>query len=181
MELPDLFSLPPLEATRALLGWELLHSTPEGMVGGVITEIEAYMQDDEASHSFRGVTPRTAPMFMEAGHVYIYRSYGLHLCLNIVLGPEGYGAGALIRSLKPTTGIEIMQKRRNNAPLERLCSGPGNVGQALGISLEESGNTLGDVFTLKAPLIQKVQIEATSRIGISKAQDSLYRFIIKKE
>ncbi len=94
---------------QSLLGCELVHHTPAGDIGGIIIETEAYAEEDEASHSFRGVTKHTAPMFKEAGYVYMYFIYGMHWCMNIVTGPTGHGEAVLIRALKPTRGIPIMQ------------------------------------------------------------------------
>jgi DNA-3-methyladenine glycosylase len=181
MTLPQLLALPPLQASQALLGWELLHTTPEGTAGGIIVETEAYLDDDPASHSFRGVTPRTVPMFQKAGTIYVYRSYGIHLCMNIVLGKEGQGAAALIRALAPTVGIPLMQTRRHpKAPIHRLCSGPGNLGQALDLSLSESGTHLNDsIFTLRKAAKKEVwTLGTSSRIGISKGIDQPFRFFI---
>jgi len=90
--LPDLSN--SVKAARGLLGWELVHHTPAGDIGGIIIETEAYAQEDEASHSFRGITKRTAPMFEDAGHIYMYFIYGMHWCLNIVTGPKGHGEAA---------------------------------------------------------------------------------------
>ena len=115
----------PVAAARAIIGWTLL---VDG-AGGPIVEAEAYAPDDPASHAFRGMTARNAAMFGPAGRLYVYRSYGIHWCVNVVCGPPGVGAAVLVRSLEPVHGIEIMRSRRGREP---LTTGPGNVGQALG-------------------------------------------------
>ena len=152
---------------RRLVGAELLVRG----AGGVIIETEAYGRDDPASHSFRGPTRRNASMFGPAGHAYVYRSYGIHLCLNVVAGP---GEAVLIRALAPTTGIDLMRARRRGSPL--LCSGPGRLTEALGIRIEDDGAPFdGTGFYLTLPS-SVPELLAGPRIGISKAQDLPWRF-----
>ena len=152
---------------RRLVGAELLVRG----AGGVIIETEAYGRDDPASHSFRGPTRRNASMFGPAGHAYVYRSYGIHLCLNVVAGP---GEAVLIRALAPTTGIDLMQARRRGSPL--LCSGPGRLTEALGIRIEDDGAPFdGTGFSLTLPS-SVPELLTGPRIGISKAQDLPWRF-----
>ena len=138
--------------------------------GGIIIETEAYGQDDPASHSFRGPTLRNASMFGPAGHAYVYRSYGIHLCLNIVARP---GEAVLLRAIRPTLGLDLMKARRGN---NLLCNGPGRLGQALGIRMEDDGVAFdGNGFSIALP-ITIPKILTGTRIGISKAQEMPWRF-----
>lgn len=180
MTLEELLALPPEKAASQLLGWELIWNTPEGSAGGIIVETELYLQEDPASHSFRGITPRTTPMFKEAGTLYTYLSYGIHTCLNLVVGPTDYGAAVLVRSLEPTIGIDVMKARRKTSvPDHKLASGPGNVGKSLGITLKDSGKHLNDDFVQLHPPHHPVPKAKTSeRIGISQGVELLYRFYI---
>jgi DNA-3-methyladenine glycosylase len=161
-----------LQVARALIGTVLL---VDG-VGGVIVETEAYDRDDPASHSHGGPRPRNASMFGPAGHAYVYRSYGIHWCLNFVCREAGHGAGVLIRALEPTNGLAQMRRRRGLDDERLLCAGPGRVGQALGITPTHDGLPLDrPPFELR-PAAKKPRIVTGRRIGISKAQDMPWRF-----
>jgi DNA-3-methyladenine glycosylase len=148
-------------------------------VGGVIVETEAYDQSEAASHAFTGLSARNAALFGPPGRAYVYHSYGIHWCLNFVCQESGHAAGVLIRALEPTTGIEVMMKRRNSANLRSLCSGPGRLGQALAVSPVLNGMRLDRApFELLAPLA-KSSIVRGKRIGITKAAERAWRFGLK--
>lgn len=157
---------------RMLIGATLL---VDG-VGGTIVETEAYDGEDPASHSFAGPTPRNQAMFGPPGRAYVYRSYGIHWCLNVVCREQGHGAGVLIRALEPTAGLDRMRARRGLEDLRVLCSGPGKLGQALAIDSNLNGSRLDrNPFRVLAAA-QEVEVVAGPRIGISKAMDVHWRF-----
>ena len=162
------------EAAPALIGWTLLFDG----VGGVIVETEAYAQDDPASHAFPGPTSRNGTMFGPPGRLYVYRSYGIHWCANIVCGPEGFGSGVLLRALRPTHGIEEMRRRRGVDDERLLCSGPGRLTQALGITREHDGLPLaGPPLGMLAP-DEPARVATGTRIGITKAGDMPWRYVL---
>jgi DNA-3-methyladenine glycosylase len=148
-------------------------------VGGIITEVEAYHHTDPAAHSFNGRTPRNAVMFGPPGFVYVYRSYGIHWCVNFVCEAEGSASAILIRALQPTSGVTAMQRRRGTSDERLLCSGPGRLCQALGITHAENGLPLDrKPFVLRTPEAQP-EIARGRRIGISKATDLPWRYGLK--
>lgn len=159
---------------RELIGATLLVNG----VGGVIVETEAYDRSEPAAHSHRGPTPRNAAMFGPPGHAYVYRSYGLHWCLNFVCREVGHGAGVLIRALAPTHGLSDMRARRGVEDERLLCAGPGRVGQALGLTLANSGMPLDEppFEVLVSDTTVAPEIVAGPRIGISKAIHLPWRF-----
>lgn len=166
------FLAPSPDVARRLIGVVLL---VDG-VGGRIVETEAYDREDPASHSHAGPNPRNASMFGPPGHAYVYRSYGIHWCLNLVCREAGHGAGVLIRALEPLEGLALMRSRRGVEDERLLCAGPGRVGQALGVTREHDGLRLdAPPFALIAPP-RRVPVVHGPRIGISKAVDVPWRF-----
>lgn len=148
-------------------------------VGGRIVETEAYDRDDPASHTFRGETPRNASMFGPPAHAYVYRSYGMHWCLNFVCREPGHGAGVLLRAVEPVLGLDRMRTRRGVDDVRQLCSGPGKLGQAMGVTHALNGKSLAlPPFELEAAS-ESVEIVSGPRIGISKAMDTMWRFGLK--
>jgi DNA-3-methyladenine glycosylase len=145
-------------------------------VGGTIVEVEAYDQGDPASHGFRGVTARTASMFGPPGHAYVYRSYGVHWCLNLVCAEEGRSEAALVRALEPTHGLEAMRERRGLEAAGALCSGPGKLCQALGITRVLDGLPLDEPpFELLARE-SEAPLAVGPRIGITRAVEQPWRY-----
>jgi DNA-3-methyladenine glycosylase len=168
----DFFARPVHEVAPELIGATLL---VDG-VGGRIVEVEAYDQDDPASHSFRGVTVRTASMFGPAGHAYVYRSYGIHWCLNLVCGFEGRAEAALVRALEPTRGLDAMRERRGLEAERALCSGPGKLCQALGITRAHDGVALDEPpFEILARETEP-PLAVGPRIGITRAVEQPWRY-----
>jgi DNA-3-methyladenine glycosylase len=145
-------------------------------VGGEIVEVEAYDREDPASHGHRGLTARNAAMFGPPGHAYVYRSYGIHWCLNLVCGEEGDPQAALVRALAPTHGLELMHARRGVEDERALCSGPGKLCEALAITRDHDGLPLDrEPFQLLARAGEP-DIVAGPRIGISHAADLPWRY-----
>jgi DNA-3-methyladenine glycosylase len=153
------------------LGPELIGATLlVNGAGGVLVELEIYDQSDPASHSYRGRTERNASMFGPPGHAYVYRSYGVHWCLNIVCSPEGEASALLIRALEPTHGLELMSERRGVSDPRKLCSGPGKLCQALAVGGEHDGLAL-DAFPFRVLARErKPEIVRCERIGITRAR-----------
>ncbi len=165
------FTRPSPSVARDLIGTELtLHG-----VGGLVVETEAYDHEDPASHSFGGRTARNGAMFGPVGHVYVYRSYGIHWCVNIVCG-TGPGNAVLIRALEPTRGLDAMRARRDLEPARLLCGGPGRLCQALGIDRSHDGMSVTAPPFALAPAAGPAAIVAGPRIGISKAVEQPWRF-----
>ncbi len=145
-------------------------------VGGVIVELEAYDHEDPAAHGYRGRTERNRSMFGPPGHAYVYRSYGIHWCLNFVCEPEGIANALLIRALEPTHGLEAMRVRRGTENERLLCAGPGRLCQALGITREHDGLPLDRApFEVHAREAEPKIVRGV-RVGITKAADRPWRY-----
>jgi DNA-3-methyladenine glycosylase len=148
-------------------------------VGGIIVEVEAYHHTEPAAHSYGGQTPRNAVMFGPAGYAYVYRSYGIHWCVNVVCEPAGSASAVLIRALEPTQGVPAMRRRRGLADVRLLCSGPGRLCEALGITGAHSGLALDlPPFALRARQSEP-EIAVGVRIGITKAAELPWRYGLK--
>ena len=149
-----------------------------GGIGGAIVEVEAYDGQDPAAHGYRGRTARNASMFGPAGHAYVYRSYGIHWCLNLVCEEEGSAAAVLLRALQPTAGLEVMRERRGLEEERLLCAGPGRLCQALGVTREHDGVPLDEEpFELRAAATP-IEVATGPRIGISVATDVPWRYAL---
>jgi DNA-3-methyladenine glycosylase len=144
-------------------------------VGGQIVEVEAYDHEDPAAHGYSGRTARNASMFGPPGHAYVYRSYGIHWCVNVVCDLEGTASAVLLRALEPTQGLDVMATRRGTAEARLLCSGPGRLCQALGITGEHDGLPLDrPPFELHAR--EDVEVAVGTRIGLTKAVERPWRY-----
>jgi DNA-3-methyladenine glycosylase len=168
----DFFARSVHEVAPNLVGAKLL---VEG-VGGLIVEVEAYDHEDPAAHGYRGRTERNASMFGPPGHAYVYRSYGIHWCLNLVCEEEGVASAVLLRALEPTDRLDEMRARRALDEPRLLCAGPGRLCQALGVTREHDGLPLDrPPFALEARH-GDVDIVAGPRIGITRAADKPWRY-----
>ena len=173
----------PVVVARAVLGRLLVHDSPQGRVSGIIVEAEAYRgADDPASHAHRGRTPRNAAMFGPAGHAYVYFTYGMHHCLNLVTGTAGEASAVLVRALEPVEGEELMRERRGGGAVDRLARGPGNVARALGLTRAHDGlDLVGGALWLSdlPPRRRGHRIERGPRIGIRVALDRDWRWFLE--
>lgn len=184
MQNPDFLFLQELPevAAKRLLGCLLVREIGSKRLVGRIVETEAYHQNDAASHSYKGRTPRVAVMFGPAGFAYVYFTYGMHYCMNVVTGPEGEGSAVLIRTLEPLEGLEGMaENRRGLSSGVQLTNGPAKLCQALQINKTFNGHDLR-----QAPLILQInpavkdrEIIKTTRIGISREIDRPWRFYLR--
>ncbi|MBS3089760.1 DNA-3-methyladenine glycosylase [Candidatus Pacearchaeota archaeon] len=173
---------PTIEVAKQLLGCILVHETEEGLMAGKIVETEAYLQDDPACHAYRGQTKRNETMFGLPGRAYIYFTYGMYHCFNVVTQPKGVGEAVLIRALEPLRGIDIMKINRKIEDIKNLCSGPAKLVIAMGIDKNYNGISLasGNLTIHKREIkLSEDKIFATTRIGISRGQEMPLRFYIK--
>ena len=189
---PDFLENPSDVAAPLLLGCTLtrtitLNGEKHKLVARIV-ETEAYDQDDPASHAFGGPSDRNAAMFGPAGHLYVYVSYGMHHCCNVVCGPEGFGSGCLVRAVEPLEGVEVMRELREAGraykhplKLRDLTNGPGKVCAALSINKELYGHdlTVEPLVLGFAPLLPEETIGSSPRVGISKNIDAPKRFFIE--
>jgi DNA-3-methyladenine glycosylase len=169
---PAFFQRPPADVARDLIGVTLLIDG----VGGVVVETEAYDHEDPASHSFGGPTRRNASMFGPPGRAYVYRSYGLHWCLNFVCGEAPLGSAVLVRALEPRVGLEVMRQRRGMTDPSLLCRGPGRLCQALGVTGALDGRPLDRPPFFWSPRPAAVPVVTGLRIGITRGVETPWRF-----
>jgi len=174
---PAFYRRPVLDVARDLIGCVVSHDG----ASGVIVETEAYHDSEPACHAYVGLTERTRVLFGPPGRAYVYRSYGIHACLNAVCEPPGVGAAVLIRALEPVDGIDLMRERRGLERLVDLCSGPGKLTQALAIGLDLNDSDLAAgpiVFSGKPRAWRDVPVSSDRRIGITKAAALPWRFSV---
>ena len=165
------------KAAKLLLGKEIEFNNCKG----IIVETEAYLYNDPSCHAYKGKTPRNAPMFEKAGTVYVYFTYGMYFCMNIVTNSEGVGEAVLIRGIKPTGGIEEMAERRKQTKITNLCSGPGKLCQAFGIDKNCNNTFLGEKIKINDIGYKVGKIVSCHRIGIHEEKPKNLRFYIEKE
>jgi DNA-3-methyladenine glycosylase len=176
----DFLRGPAEEVAPRLLGCELVRELNGQTLRGRIVEVEAYDQADAASHSYRGRTPRTDVMFGPAGFLYVYFTYGMHYCMNIVTGPEGHGSAVLIRALEPLAGQVIMSQNRHGLAGDQLTNGPAKLCQALGVDRSWNGHNLSTppLQLIVRPQLPQTEVVQSTRIGISRAQDVPWRWYV---
>ncbi|HVP36346.1 MAG TPA: DNA-3-methyladenine glycosylase [Terriglobales bacterium] len=177
----EFYNRSTLKVAKELLGKFLVVNRAGTKLSGKIVETEAYCGPyDPASHAYGGMTPRNKIMFGEPGHAYVYFTYGMYYCLNVITERKGFPAGVLIRALEPEDGIEIMRKRRKKEKIEELTSGPGKLCQALGIDKTINGADLtGDIIYIEDRGEKPGKIVSSNRIGIDEGKEKKWRFYIK--
>lgn len=185
-KLPRSFYLQPtLDVARKLLGMYLVRRTPGGRLSGRIVEVEAYLGTlDPASHAFRGRTSRNEVMFRTGGHLYVYFTYGMHFCSNVVTESRGTGHAVLLRAVEPVEGVPILAGHRGMNPMdiEKLCNGPAKLCQAFGIMREHNGTDLcGETMWIERrdPPLSGELIGVSTRVGISTGKEQQWRFFVK--
>jgi DNA-3-methyladenine glycosylase len=177
----DFYLRPTLDVARDLLGKVFVRRLGAETFSGRIVEVEAYHQEgDEASHSHRGPTPRNEAMFREGGCLYVYFTYGMHYCMNVVTEAAGVGAAVLIRAMEPVSGIAAMQRNRGGRGLRELCNGPANCCQAFAVGRDNNGAPLGgpEFRILDAPRISETSVLYSRRIGIRKSVELEWRMVV---
>lgn len=167
-----------VEAARELLGVRLAVQHGDRICSGFIVETEAYRMDDPASHAYGGMRVRNAPLYEAAGTIYIYFTYGMHYCVNMVTGPAGKGQGVLIRAVEPAEGLDIMRANRPGMSDLQLTSGPAKLVQAMGIRPSLNGSRLRPGSLWLEPGRKPAALTQTTRVGISKAIDHPWRFYV---
>lgn len=175
------FARPSTEVAPDLLGRVLVRILPDGTrLSATIVETEAYGEGDPASHAFRGRTPRNAVMFGPPGHLYVYFTYGMHFCMNVVTESEGRGSAVLLRAAEPLQGHEAMAERRGTSDVRRLCSGPARWTQAFGIARGENGADLvrgREVYLLQGEPMPRSAVRITTRVGVNVGIERPWRFL----
>jgi DNA-3-methyladenine glycosylase len=196
MKVDQILKMGAIDAAPLLLGCVLCRNTPKGVIRLKIVETEAYHQDDPASHSFRGMTKRTKPMFQAGGRLYVYFTYGMHYCMNIVTGPAGRGEAVLLRAAEPLEGTKILESNRGTTDIKNLTNGPAKLTQALGIKDTSLSGQMLNKLSSNIPenklsrdpgiwlepaqqAIDSRDIIAAPRIGIREAAEMPWRFYIK--
>ena len=177
------YDRPTLDVARDLIGKTLLRRTVEGVTGGMIVETEAYVAAiDPSAHAYRGETQRNRSMFGEPGIAYVYRSYGIHYCLNVVTEGAGIASAVLIRAIRPQVGVELMRQRRGSQIADRdLARGPGRLCQALALTTADDGTDLlgSNLWLTETPGLEgALPIATTPRVGITQAADWPWRFVV---
>jgi DNA-3-methyladenine glycosylase len=176
----EFFSRPAEIVARDLIGKVLARGGDGTELRGRVVEVEAYRgRSDPGSHAYRGRTLRNAVMFGPAGHLYVYFTYGMHYCANVVTDTEGEAGAVLVRALEPLGGLELMQERRGRRRLHELCSGPAKLCQAFGIAREQNGIDLvsSDIW-IEEDGFEPASIETSRRIGLSAGADAMLRFYV---
>ena len=177
------FARPSPAVAPDLLGRVLVRALPDGRrLAARLVEVEAYEEGDPASHSFRGRTPRTAVMFGRPGHLYVYFTYGMHLCSNVVTGRDGEGSAVLLRAAEPLEGLQVMQAARGVGDPRLLCSGPGRLAEAFGIAREDDGADLvrgPALFLLSGAPVPAGAVTRSARVGVRVGLERRWRFFVR--
>ena len=176
----DFYRRDAIEVAQELIGCRLVRETAGGKISGIIVETEAYKgRIDDAAHSYKGKTERVKVLFGEKGRAYVYLIYGMYCCLNVSAGPEGEPECVLIRALEPEAGIKLMEQNRRTDKRKNLCSGPGKLCMAMGITREQNGADMTVTGELYIETGRGADVHASKRIGIDyaeKCRDKLWRF-----